>query len=83
MVFKNNKKNLFLEIKCVNGKMIDFGFCKNNFLYVLYESENQMCLMKTHKTYNFFTEHNDSFSVLDLLNCEYFYNIKNIVYKNK
>ena len=27
------------------------------------------------------TEHNDNFSVLDLLNCEYFYNIKNIVYK--
>lgn len=81
LVFKNSKKNLFLEIKCVNGKLIDFGFCKNNFLYILYESENQLCLMKTHKTYNFFTEHNDNFSVLDLLNCEYFYNIKNIVYK--
>ena len=81
LVFKNNKKNLFLEIKCVNGKLIDFGFCNNNFLYILYESENQLCLMKTHKTYNFFTEHNDNFSVLDLLNCEYSYNIKNIVYK--
>ena len=80
-VFKNNKKNLFLEIKCINGKLIDFGFCNNNFLYILYEYENQLCLLKTHKTYSFFIEHDEEISTLDLLNCEYFFNIKNITYK--
>lgn len=82
-VFKNNKKNLFLEIKCINGKLIDFGFCNNNFLYILYEYENQLCLLKTHKTYSFFIEHDEEISTLDLLNCEYFFNIKNITYKEK
>ena len=82
-VFKNNKKNLFLEIKCINGKLIDFGFCNNNFLYILYEYENQLCLLKTHKTYSFFIEHDEEISTLDLLNCEYFFNIKNITYETE
>ena len=82
-VFKNNKKNLFLEIKCINGELIDFGFCNNNFLYILYEYENQLCLLKTHKTYSFFIEHDEEISTLDLLNCEYFFNIKNITYEGE
>lgn len=80
-VFKN-KKVLLLEIKCVNGILIDFGFDEQNFLYILYKDEDSYGLIKTHKAYNFFSEHNKSLSILDLLNCESFYNIKNIIFKD-
>ena len=73
---------LLLEIKCVNGILIDFGFDEQNFLYILYKDEDSYGLIKTHKAYNFFSEHNQNLSVLDLLNCESFYNIKNIIFKD-
>ena len=79
-VFKNNKKNLLLEIKCVNGELIDFGFDEKNFLYILYKNNEKINLIKTHKTYSFFTKHDELISILDLENCESFYNIKNISY---
>lgn len=75
-VYKNQLNYKLLDIKCINGEVVDFGFDeKGNFFIIYKNNEDKFNLIKTNKTFNFFQEFNYDHQVLNLSSCESFFNI--------